>query len=130
MKAENPKAQKTIETLFPHTGARRLDNLEAHDPEFRRFFENFVYGGMYARNNLDQRTRELCALSALVVQGREMQIESHIRASLNAGASRGDVKEVILQMMVYGGAPATLNGLATMERVFSDLDAEAGAGQV
>ena len=130
MKADNPKAQKTIETLFPHNGPRRLDSLEGHDPEFRRIFENLVYGGMYAREVIDQRTRELCALAALTVLGREQQIDSHIRASLNAGATREEVKEVILQMIVYGGAPAALNGLTVMERVLGELDSQVGAGQV
>ncbi len=129
MKAENPKAQKIVETLFPVTGPRRLDQFEALDPEFRRLFEDFVFGGMYSRQVLDQKTRELCALAALVVLVRNNQIESHIRASLNAGANREELKEVILQMMVYGGAPVTLNGLQVMERLFNELDSQAGAGR-
>ena len=126
---QNPKTQAIGESLFPRVWRKRLGMLERLDPEFKRLFEEYTYAGMYSREVLDQRTRELCAVAALVVRPYPNQLASHIRAALLAGASRQEVQEVLLQMSVYGGFPATLSSLDVMERVYAELDAESGRDQ-
>lgn len=51
------------------------------------------------------------------------QLRVHIQGALNVGVSRVEVVEVIMQMAVYAGFPAALNGLAAAKEVF----AQAGA---
>jgi len=119
----NPRAREIVERLFPATGFKRLEQLGRRDEQFRGMLEDFVFGGMYARTVLDQRTRQLCALAAVTMLGRNAQIRTHILASLNAGATRAEVQEVILQMVVYGGFPTALGGLEVLEQVFQELDA-------
>jgi 4-carboxymuconolactone decarboxylase len=118
----NPKALAMADRLFPKVGRKRLQMLEELDPEFCRLFEDFVYGGLYSREVLDQRTRELCAVAALTVLDRRPQLETHIRASLLAGATRKEVQEVILQMSVYGGVPVVLTALEAMRKVLAELE--------
>jgi 4-carboxymuconolactone decarboxylase len=49
----------------------------------------------------------------------------HIHGALNVGVSRTEVVEVIMQMAVYAGFPAALNGLAVAKDVFASRSAEA-----
>jgi 4-carboxymuconolactone decarboxylase len=90
---------------------KRFERLAEWDEEFADYFQKFVYGGMYARDVLDPKTRELVAVGALCVLARTPQLRVHIRAALNCGASVKEIAEVILQMSVYGGFPVTLHGL-------------------
>ena len=46
------------------------------------------------------------------------QLRSHIKGALNAGCTPREVIEVILQMSVYAGFPAALNGVAAAREVF------------
>jgi 4-carboxymuconolactone decarboxylase len=87
----NPKALEMADRLFPTVGRKRLQMLAEMDPEFCRLFEDFVYAGLYQREVLDQKTRELCAVAALTSLSRLQQLATHIRASLLAGASREEV---------------------------------------
>jgi 4-carboxymuconolactone decarboxylase len=119
---QNRRAEEIVDQLFPH-GAGRLAQLERLDPAFARYLEDVVYGGLYARDVLDQRTRELCALAALTVVGRPAQIRVHILAALRAGATRAEIQEVIFQVTTYAGLPASLGGLEVMEQLWRDLDA-------
>jgi 4-carboxymuconolactone decarboxylase len=41
---------------------------------------------------------------------------------MNVGASRQEVVEVIIQMAVYAGLPATLNGLFAAREVFQERE--------
>jgi 4-carboxymuconolactone decarboxylase len=43
----------------------------------------------------------------------------HIQAGLNVGLSREEIVETIMQMAVYAGFPAALNGLFAAKEVFA-----------
>ena len=117
----NQRAHEIAEQLFPH-GPGRLAQLERLDPAFSRMVEDFLYGGLYARDILDQKTRELCAVAALTVLNYQGQLARHLLSALDRGASRQELVEVILQMSVYGGFPATSTALSTLKGVLDQVD--------
>jgi 4-carboxymuconolactone decarboxylase len=124
----NPKARAIVEQMFARQGPRRLAQLERLDPGLRAVVEDVIYGGFYARDILDQRTRELCAVAALTVLGRNAQLRTHMLAALGAGATRAEIQEAIVQMAVYAGMPAALGGLDLMEQLWQELDAAEAGG--
>jgi 4-carboxymuconolactone decarboxylase len=124
----NPKARAIVEQMFARQGPRRLAQLERLDPGLRAVVEDVIYGGFYARDVLDQRTRELCAVAALTVLGRNAQLRTHMLAALGAGATRAEIQEAIVQMAVYAGMPAALGGLDLMEQLWQELDAAEAGG--
>lgn len=85
----------------------------------------FAYGRLYARPGLDLKTRQIATVAALTALGGQTgpQLGVNIRHALLAGASRQEIVEVILQMAVYGGMPACINGLETARAVFEAADA-------
>jgi len=119
---QTQRALEAADRLFPGHGRKRLDKLEQIDPEYRRLFEEFAYAGLYSREVLDHKTRELCAVAALTALNRLGSLESHIRASLLMGATRREVAEVVFQVSAYGGMPVTLAALDLMQKVYADLD--------
>ena len=50
------------------------------------------------------------------------QLKVHIHGALNVGCSREEVVEIIMQMAVYAGFPAALNGLFAAKEVFAERD--------
>lgn len=122
MENRNPDAVRMIERMFPEVGVKGMEFLEKLDPSYRRWWENTVFGGLYSREVLDQKTRELCALSALVMTGKLAQIRAHILASHYAGATRDEIQEVIFQTFIFGGAPVVLGALETMVEVYRELE--------
>ena len=68
---------------------------------------------------LDDVRRELATVALLTALGtEEPALKTHLRAALDAGASRQQVIEVIEQMAVYAGFPAALNGIAAAREIF------------
>ena len=99
------------------------DQLEAWDPEFNELFMNFVYGGLYDRDVLDHKTRELCAIAACVMANAQPQLRTHLFAAANCGATKREMMEVILQMTVYCGAPYMLQAARiAQQEVFPAID--------
>lgn len=46
----------------------------------------------------------------------------HLHAALHVGCTPQEVVEVVMQMAVYAGFPAALNGLTAVREVFAERD--------
>lgn len=83
----------------------------------------FPFGDIYTRPKLDLKSREIGVVAALTAMGNAApQLKVHIHGALNVGCSRDEVIEVIMQMAVYAGFPAALNGLFVAKEVFAEID--------
>ena len=91
-------------------GDEHVDRAEAHktsfDADFQRFITEVAWGSVWARPQLDRKTRHLLTIAMLAALGKENELAMHIRATQNTGVSAGDVREVLLQVAVYAGVPA------------------------
>lgn len=101
--------------------AAALSDLRALDADWTDLFQEYVLDGMYRREVIDQRTRELCAISALTVLDRPGPLADHIKGALRQGAEVKEVLEVIQQSSVYGGFPTALAGIRTLKHVCEEL---------
>ena len=106
------------------TGGERAEAaLAAIAPDFAELLFEFPFGDIYARPGLGLRDREIATIAALCAMGTARpQLEVHINAGLNVGLTRQEITEVLIQMAVYVGFPAALNGLAAARSVFAARD--------
>ncbi|KQV56382.1 4-carboxymuconolactone decarboxylase [Duganella sp. Root198D2] len=101
-------------------GDRVVQSLQDIAPDFARYLIEFPFGDIYSRPGLDLKSREIAVLAALTAMGNAApQLKVHIRAALNVGVSREEIVETIMQMAVYAGFPAALNGLMAAKEVFA-----------
>ena len=101
-------------------GAKVVDSLRDIAPDFARYLIEFPFGDIYSRPGLDLRSREIAVVAALTALGNATpQLKVHIEGALNVGVTRDEVVEVIMQMAVYAGFPAALNGLFAAKDVFA-----------
>jgi 4-carboxymuconolactone decarboxylase len=111
--------------------------LEVHDEkalatveglgELGRAIVEFAYGDVYTRPGLSLRDREIAAVAALVATGRSSQIPQHLRASLKAGLTGEELREIILQTATIAGFPPAMNAMSTLKSVVADAERSAGA---
>ena len=105
-----PRALKRATMLWSREFTERVarDMAEWGGQEFMETFMNFSYGGLYDRNVLPQKTRELCAVAACVMANAQPQLRTHVQAAWNCGATKREIMEVIIQMATYTGMPYML----------------------
>ena len=104
-------------------GQRVIDSLAGIAPDFARYLIEFPFGDIYSRPQLDLKSREIGVVAALTAMGNAApQLRVHIHGALNVGCSREEVVEIIMQMAVYAGFPAALNGLFAAKEVFAECD--------
>ena len=101
-------------------GERVLESLDGIAPDFARYLIEFPFGDIYSRPSLDLKSREIAVVAALTALGNSApQLKVHIQGAINVGVSRAEVVETIMQMAVYAGFPAALNGLSVAKEVFA-----------
>ena len=103
---------KAFEKLFP---AMPKEMLEAW------------FGKTLNPEGLDARTRFLVTIAALTVLGPvgEPQMKPTVKNALSAGATKREIAEVIWQMSMFGGLPATQKALETAQSVFTEFEEKA-----
>ena len=84
-------------------------NLAGAD-ELTRTFQDLVtvqvWGRAWAGEALDDRTRALVTLGILAALGKVDELEIYAKAALRTGASVEDIRDVLVHVMAYCGAPA------------------------
>ena len=94
-------------------------------PDLARYTIEFPFGDVYQRPGLDLRSREMATVAALTALGTaEPQLKVHIHGALNVGCTRTEIVEIIIQMAVYAGFPAALNGMFAAKAVFAERNAK------
>lgn len=102
-------------------GLRVVETLAAQFPDFATYLVEYPFGDIYARPALGLREREIATVAALCALGNAApQLRVHIHAALHVGCTPEEIVEVVMQMSVYAGFPAALNGLAAVREVFAE----------
>lgn len=102
-------------------GQNVVETLAQSFPDFARYVVEFPFGDIYARSGLGLRERELATVAALCALGSALpQLRVHVQAALHVGCKPREVVEVVMQMAVYAGFPAALNGLSVVREVFTE----------
>ncbi|GGF09705.1 4-carboxymuconolactone decarboxylase [Aliidongia dinghuensis] len=114
------RGQRALAEIDGAGGQKVIDALADIAPDFARYLLEFPFGDIYSRPGLDLRSREIATIAALTALGNAApQLKVHIAAGLNVGLGREEIVETIMQMAVYAGFPAALNGLFAAKEVFA-----------
>lgn len=104
-------------------GERVIESLKDIAPDLGRYIIEFPFGDIYSRPGLDLKSRQIATVAALTSLGNaQPQLKVHIHGALNVGCTREEVVQVIIQMAVYAGFPAALNGISIAKEVFKERD--------
>lgn len=76
-------------------GAPVTGPLFDFSPAIDQYLKAHLFGDIFARDNLDWRSRELATLGALsALPGVSSQLRSHLQFSLNVGLTRAQIEQV------------------------------------
>ena len=106
--------------LQPTHHVEAVTRMDRTDQNFLKLWLDFIYGGMYVRGVLDDKTRILCVVGVCTALDEMVQGENHVRAALALGATPREVHEVAVQSTQYWGMPRSLRTMAILERILKE----------
>ena len=98
-----------------------IDDPNSLEMEVQRFIEEYHWGAIHARPGLDPKSRALCSLSAMTVQGQyDRQIRRLIQGALHVGATPQEIMEVFFQLVFYGSYTNSRTAMRVARSVFTE----------
>ncbi len=122
---DKPMFEKGLAIRKSVLGAEFVDNAFKTADDFNREFQELVtqycWGEVWGRPGLDKKTRSMLNLAMLSALNRPHEIKLHVRGALNNGLSKEDIKEVFMQVAIYCGVPAGVDGFRIAREVFKEM---------
>ncbi len=123
MSDENPKHEAGMKVRREVLGDEHVDRAVAStsgvDRDFQRWITENVWGDLWTRPVLDRRDRSLVTIALLAADSHE-ELELHLRAARNTGATPEEIAEVLLHVAVYAGVPAANNAFKMMKKIYEE----------
>ncbi|MFC3098298.1 carboxymuconolactone decarboxylase family protein [Alteraurantiacibacter palmitatis] len=139
MTEKKPAAEMTGQEMFDRGMAIRrqvlgdayVDKALAKSGPFNEPLQELVttycWGWNWGREGLPLRDRSLINLAMIAILNRHNELKIHIRGALNNGLTRDEIREVLLQVGIYGGIPAAVDSFRLANEAFAEIDAEGDA---
>ena len=117
------RGEEKLNQIYNKAGDRLAKSLRDIAPDLSRYIIEYGYGEIYSRPGLDLKSRQIAAISALVVLGNsESQLMDNLHGALNVGCTETEIVETILQMSMFAGFPPVLRALEVAKIVFAERD--------
>ncbi|MBI1991223.1 MAG: carboxymuconolactone decarboxylase family protein [Betaproteobacteria bacterium] len=100
-----------------HQGYDSIKSYNRTDPQYLKLWFDFIYGELYTRGIVDDRTRLLVMVGICLAVNEPIQLENHMRGALLFGATPREVMEVIVHSTAYVGMPTTILTGRMLERI-------------
>src|SRR5712692_10002902 len=101
---------------------RAQKNRNDFNAEFQDLITRYAWGEIWARPGLPRQARSLISLAMMVALNRSDELRLHLRAALNNGVTRDEIKEVLLQTSIYCGVPAANSAFHIAQKIFDEDD--------
>jgi 4-carboxymuconolactone decarboxylase len=101
-------------------GAEYVDRSIAASTDFNRPLQDLVteycWGAIWARPELDRKTRSLINVAMLTALNHQHEVELHVGGALRNGCTEVEIREALLQAAIYCGVPAAVDAFRSATR--------------
>lgn len=108
----------------PHVDHALLTNNTSFTRPLQEFITEYAWGAVWNRPGLDRKQRSLLNLGMLIALGRMPEFGMHVRGAVRNGVSEVEIREVIVQSVVYCGAPAGMEAMRRADGVLREMEGE------
>ncbi len=97
-----------------------ISNATSFTKPLQRLVTEYCWGDVWQREGLEKRDRSLINLAMIAALNRPHELELHLRGALNNGVTPVQIREVLLQVAIYAGVPASIDAFRVATKVLSD----------
>jgi 4-carboxymuconolactone decarboxylase len=99
--------------------ARRMAAAGEFGAPLQKLINQYAYGEVWGREAIPRKMRSLLALAMTCALNRPNELRIHLRGALKNGCSTDEIREVLLQVAIYCGIPASLEAHKMASEIFA-----------
>ena len=99
---------------------RAIETADDFNRDFQEILTEYCWGAVWGRPGLSRKQRSLNNLCMLAALNRSHEFELHLKGALTNGVTVDEIKETLIQVAVYCGAPAAVEAFRIARRVLDE----------
>jgi 4-carboxymuconolactone decarboxylase len=107
-------------------GAEFVDKAFASADDFNMPLQELVteycWGAVWGREGLSKKTRSLLNIAMLSCLNRPNELKVHVKGAIRNGASKEEIREVLMQVAIYGGVPAAVDSFRLAKEALAEIE--------
>ncbi|MAZ86306.1 MAG: 4-carboxymuconolactone decarboxylase [Cellvibrionaceae bacterium] len=124
MSIEDQKAGEAVrrEVMSDEFVDRALANANDFDQPLQDLVMANAWGGPWTRDDLPRSTRSLITIAMLIALKAPNELKGHVRGALRNGATKEEIRAVIMQATAYCGFPAALEAMRAAREIVDNWE--------
>ena len=108
---------------------RAFGTADAFNIEFQKLVTEYCWGEVWGRPVLTDRQRSLNNLCILASLNRAHEFKVHFRGALRNGCTLDELRDTLVQILVYAGVPAGVEAFRLAREVLADEGIDPGPAE-
>ena len=102
-----------------------LKNVDDFNKPFQELVTEYCWGAVWGREELPRKTRSMLNIAMIAILNRQHEFRAHLKGALTNGVTRDEIREILMQVAIYGGMPAAVDSFRIAREVFAEIDGKA-----
>ena len=102
-----------------------LKNVDDFNRPFQEMLNEYCWGTVWGSEELPRKTRSMLNIAMIAILNRQHEFRAHLKGALTNGVSREEIREILMQVAIYGGMPAAVDSFRIAREVFAEIDGKA-----
>lgn len=100
---------------------RAEQNKTSFDEPFQSMITDSAWGHVWSGDGYTKRECSIVTIALLAGLGHYEELEMHIRATANTGATPDDIREALMHVAIYAGVPSANHAIKIAKRVLQEM---------
>jgi 4-carboxymuconolactone decarboxylase len=102
---------------------KAMKAADAFNMPMQELTTEYCWGWCWGREGLPRRTRSMLNLAMIAVLNRPHELKAHVKGALTNGVTKEEITEILLQVAIYGGVPAGVDGFRNAKEAIAEYEA-------
>ncbi len=98
-----------------------IEGADDFTEEFEDIVTRYCFAEIWGREQLPKKIRSLVTIAMLIALGRSHEIQVHVKAAIANGATKVEVREVLIHSAAYCGIPAAVDGFTNARAALEQI---------
>jgi 4-carboxymuconolactone decarboxylase len=98
-----------------------LKSVDDFNRPFQELLTEYCWGAVWGRDELPRKTRSMLNIAMISILNRPHELRAHLRGALTNGVTKEEIREILMQVMIYAGAPAAVDAFRVAREVLGPV---------
>ena len=99
-----------------------LKNVDDFNRPFQEMLNEYCWGTVWGREELPRKTRSMLNIAMIAILNRQHEFRAHLKGALTNGVTKDEIREIFMQVAIYGGVPAAVDSMRIAREAFAEVE--------